>query len=68
MDLEMPVMDGYETCREILKFFPKLKIIGLTGHSAEIVQSKCLSLGMRNVITKPISNNLLKSLIDNIDD
>ncbi|MDR1206171.1 MAG: response regulator [Peptococcaceae bacterium] len=56
MDLQMPVMDGYEAT-EIIKNTPAYKdlpIYALTAHAFPEERERCLSLGMEEHLTKPI--------------
>lgn len=53
LDINMPEMDGYETCVEIKKIKPETTIIALTALQADQVISKALSSGMELVISKP---------------
>ena len=75
MDCEMPVMDGWEATKAILlsqekrsgeKAITKLKsppIYGLTGHVGGEYKQKCLRVGMKDVIEKPITIERLKNLL-----
>ena len=59
MDLQMPVMDGYEAT-EIIKSKPEFKdipIFALTAHAFTEERERCLSLGMREHLTKPIDTD-----------
>ncbi len=63
MDIQMPVMDGYETARRILAIAPHLPVIGLTAHAMPEERQRCLEAGMRERITKPIDVNDLTAVI-----
>lgn len=52
MDLQMPVMDGYEATKEIRKF-SDIPIIAMSAHVLEEEQAKCLEAGMNGFIPKP---------------
>ncbi|MEI7893466.1 MAG: PAS domain S-box protein [Myxococcales bacterium] len=53
MDLQMPVMDGYEATRRIRLRHPDLPIIAMTAHTFVEEQEKCLRIGMNDHIGKP---------------
>ena len=56
MDLQMPVMDGYEatiTLRQQSRF-DTLPIIAMTAHTFDTDKQKCLEVGMQDHISKPI--------------
>jgi PAS domain S-box-containing protein len=56
MDLQMPVMDGLGSTREIrkLKDYKDVPIIGLTADAMTGVREKCIKVGMQDFVTKPI--------------
>ncbi|MBL0148389.1 MAG: PAS domain-containing protein [Ideonella sp.] len=54
MDLQMPVMDGYEATRRILERVPDLPVIGLTAHAMAEERAHCLAAGMVEHVSKPI--------------
>jgi CheY-like chemotaxis protein len=38
----MPVMDGYEATKQILKLCPKAQVIALTAYTGDEIKKKCL--------------------------
>lgn len=65
MDVQMPVMDGYEATRKIRAnpAMRDVKIIAMTANAMEQDKAKCLEAGMNDFITKPISPQVLYSAI-----
>lgn len=63
MDLQMPEMDGYEASRRILALAPDLPIIAQTAHAFAEEREKCIAVGMRGHIAKPINPDELVQLI-----
>jgi signal transduction histidine kinase len=60
MDLQMPVMDGYEAA-ETIKAMPEYRdmpIYALTAHAFPEDRERCLSIGMDGHLTKPIDTDL----------
>jgi signal transduction histidine kinase/CheY-like chemotaxis protein/HPt (histidine-containing phosphotransfer) domain-containing protein len=57
MDLQMPVMDGYEATRRIrrIKTAAELPIVALTAHAMPKDKEECLAAGMNGHIAKPIN-------------
>lgn len=56
MDIQMPVMDGYEATREIRKMYPDsaLPVIALSANAFTEDRAKSLASGMNDHIAKPI--------------
>lgn len=52
MDLQMPVMDGFEATQAI-RTFSKVPIIALTANASIPEQERCLQIGMNDYLTKP---------------
>jgi PAS domain S-box-containing protein len=72
MDLEMPVMSGYEATEKI-RSLPnpkksKIPIIALTASAMLDVQTKIFSIGMNGFILKPFNpNDLKRKIIELLD-
>lgn len=70
LDGSMPVMDGFETLKEIRKNprFINLPVMMFTALSGEAEQIKGLNLGADDYITKPFKTTVLLSKVKNILD
>lgn len=59
MDLHMPVMNGYEATKEILKNKPKTPILALTASAMLNIKDKAYDSGMIDYVNKPFNPNEL---------
>jgi len=65
MDIEMPIMDGYESSSKIKSFDPHARILVLTGNPADTKARKTLEEGIAlTLLKKPTP---LSSLFDSIN-
>lgn len=63
MDLQMPVMDGFEATKEIRKTHPAIPIIAMTARTMLEEKEKCYQIGMNDHIAKPIDpQSLFKTI------
>ena len=53
MDIEMPVMDGFDATRAIRARSSDVPIVGMTGHMMEAIHRLGRIAGMDDLITKP---------------
>ncbi|MGI9213751.1 MAG: response regulator [Methylococcaceae bacterium] len=66
MDVQMPVMDGYEATRQIRqKGHPDQIIIAMTANAFKSDQDACLAAGMNAYIGKPFTiDNVLRVIVE----
>ena len=66
MDVQMPVMDGFEASRAIRSGQPpvnQIPIIALTANSTQGILEKCKACGMNDYLPKPFSPEELESIL-----
>ena len=61
MDIQMPVMDGYEATRRIREELGRtdLPILAMTAHAVSEERDRCFRMGMDDHIAKPINRRTL---------
>ncbi|MBF0379905.1 MAG: CHASE2 domain-containing protein [Magnetococcales bacterium] len=65
LDLQMPIIDGYEAARQISKDnkFKDIPIVAMTAHSVDSIEDKTKQVGIVDHVTKPIDPNVLYQTI-----
>ena len=63
MDIEMPVMDGFECTRKIREWeqasgSQPVHIVALTAHALKEIMEQALDAGCNTLLTKPISREI----------
>lgn len=68
MDVQMPVMDGFQATAEIRQFEDPQKsrvpIIAMTAHAMKGDRQRCLAAGMDDYLAKPIDRRRLLEIIE----
>jgi len=63
MDIQLPIMDGWEATKEILKIDDKLPIIAQTAYAMKKQKDKCFESACIGYLSKPYDNEQLIDLI-----
>lgn len=69
MDVQMPVLDGYNATRLIREdedpHVNNVLVIAMTASAIEGDKEKCIDAGMNNYLAKPVRSDVLKAMLDN---
>lgn len=66
LDIEMPVLNGYQVYDYICKKKINIQTIALTAHSSDVEKDKCMSIyGMNGFLCKPVTFMCLKKILMN---
>lgn len=63
LDMQMPLMDGFEVARQLRQQEYEGSVLALTAHAVEGVRETCLSAGCDEFATKPIQAELFVALV-----
>ena len=65
MDLEMPVLDGYEATRQIKASLPSCRVVALTVHGYDAARQKASQSGVDVFLVKGVSvETLLQAIFE----
>ena len=63
LDIQMPILNGYETAQKIRKTDKIIPIIALTAGTIKGEKEKCLETGMNDYISKPIIKEVFENIL-----
>lgn len=63
MDVQMPLLDGHQTTRQLRQSHPHLPVIAMTGNSLPGDRERCLDSGMNDYLSKPIHPSALEKML-----
>lgn len=63
LDIQMPILNGYETAVEIRKINKKIPIIALTAGIIKGEKEKCIESGMNDYMSKPIDAQVFENML-----
>jgi len=66
MDITMPIMNGIEALKKIIKEHSDAKIIMVTSHGEEHLVMEAITNGARGYILKPVNNEQLTIVINKV--
>jgi signal transduction histidine kinase/CheY-like chemotaxis protein len=66
MDINMPMMNGFETSKRIRNQGIKTPIVALTAFDKEEITEEAISVGINDIIVKPFDSNTLFKSIENL--
>ena len=68
MDVQMPVMDGYEATRQIrlaeVERKTHIPIVAMTAHAMKGDKEKCIAVGMDSYLSKPVNPEELYNMVE----
>ena len=64
MDIQIPLVNGYDAAKAILERKQGMPILAITAHTWKGERQRCLDMGFRDLISKPVTKNHLFNKIE----
>jgi two-component system chemotaxis response regulator CheY len=66
LDMLMPIMDGVQVLEQLESLGVKLPVIVLTADVQEWLKDRCLELGVKTFLNKPVKQDQLQQALENL--
>ncbi len=66
MDICMPHIDGVTLSEQLLKVYPRCRIMILTGHQNFEDAKRCVNLGVKGFLSKPINGSEISACLEKL--
>ena len=63
LDIQMPLLDGYQTCAAIRESGNQLPVVAMTAYVMDAEKEKCKAAGMNDYLAKPLDEEALKNIL-----
>lgn len=66
LDVTMPVMDGIETAKVLVKEYPQVKIIMLSAMGDDVLMQEAKEIGVHHFLSKPFKADELLAAVNTL--
>lgn len=64
MDIRLPDISGIDIAKEILEKHPEVIIVAQTAFANMSMEEKCMKVGMKAFLTKPLQRSMVEKVIE----
>ena len=66
IDLQMPVMDGFQLMRHLRRSYPNIRLVAVCGHASAAIEQEALAAGAHAFVAKGSLPQGLLSKVENV--